>query len=79
MNHYEVLGVSKNASDDVIKKQYHDLAKKYHPDKSSSPSALENFNKVKEAWHVLSCPQLRKDYNEKLLRDQVIFYSVLYC
>ena len=71
MNHYEVLGVSNNASEAVIRKQYHELAKKYHPDKCSSPSTQEEFNKVKEAWHVLSNPQLRKEYNEKLNRDKV--------
>lgn len=62
---YEILGVSKSASDDDIKKAYRKLAIKYHPDKNpDDKSAEEKFKEAAEAYEVLSNPEKRQRYNQ---------------
>ena len=61
---YEVLGVSKTASEDEIKRAYRTLAKKYHPDVSKEENAAEKFKEVQEAYEVLSDPTKREQYNQ---------------
>src|SRR3989344_5626888 len=60
---YRILGVSKNASADEIKEAYKNLAKKFHPDVSKEPNAEEKFKEVLEAYHVLSDPQKRANFD----------------
>lgn len=63
-NYYDILGVSRNASQDEIKKAYRKLAAKYHPDKNpDDKSAEEKFKEVGEAYEVLKDPEKRKFYN----------------
>lgn len=67
-DYYAILGLSKNASDDDIKKAYRKLASRYHPDKyqDSDPEkakAEEKFKEAKEAYEVLSDPQKRSSYD----------------
>jgi DnaJ-class molecular chaperone len=52
-NYYEVLGISKDADKDEIKKAYRKLAKKFHPDKNKSKSATQKFREITEAYAVL--------------------------
>lgn len=64
-DYYEVLGVSKNADDNTIKKAYRKLAKKYHPDANAgSAQAEEKFKEVTEAYDILSDPKKRKLYDQ---------------
>ncbi len=63
-DYYDVLGVSKNASDDEMKKAYRKLAIKYHPDKNpDNPEAEEKFKEAAEAYEVLTNPDKRARYD----------------
>lgn len=62
-DYYEVLGVSKDASQEEIKKAYRSLAKKYHPDVSSDPNATEKFAEIQVAYDCLSDPEKRSNYD----------------
>ncbi len=63
-DYYEILGISRNASDEEIKKAYRRLALKYHPDRNpEDPHAEEKFKEIAEAYAVLSDPQKRAEYD----------------
>lgn len=72
-NYYEILEVSKNASQEIIEKAYKTLAKKYHPDTQTDDNKLwaeSKFKEINEAYKVLSNIEKRKNYDVELLNIQ---------
>ncbi len=63
-DYYEVLGISKGASDKEIKKAYRKLAKEYHPDVNKDPGAEEKFKEIRDAYDVLSDSSKRAAYDQ---------------
>jgi len=62
-DYYEILGVSREASEDEIKRAFRRLARQHHPDVNKEPGSEERFKKINEAYHVLSDPKKRSQYD----------------
>ena len=78
-NYYEILGVTKETSNDDIKRAYKKLALKFHPDKNKSPKAEEAFKKIATAYQTLTDPKKRElfdkygseeEYREKIYQER---------
>ena len=71
-DHYEYLGIARNASEEDIRRAYKKLARKVHPDKNSgvslSEEKMKHLNKVRD---ILSDPKKRIEYDEQLANDDL--------
>ena len=72
-NHYEVLGISEDASETEIRKAYRQLSLKYHPDRNDSPDAVEKFKQINEANEILSSKEKRDQYDFDLKHGKGAF------
>lgn len=63
-DYYKILGITKTAKDDEIKKAYRKMALRYHPDKNKTIGAEEKFKEVAEAYEVLSDKKKRDVYDK---------------
>ena len=63
-DYYEILGVSKNASDEDLKKAFRKLAFEFHPDRNKDKNAEEKFKEINEAYQVLSDQEKRARYDQ---------------
>ncbi|XP_069117961.1 uncharacterized protein [Argopecten irradians] len=72
-SHYDVLGVSSNATQKDIKAAFIDKSKQYHPDKNSQPNAKKMFAKCAEAYEVLGKEKSRSEYDAKLRESSTTY------
>jgi molecular chaperone DnaJ len=63
-DYYEVLGITKNANGDEIKKAFRKLAMQYHPDRNKAADAETKFKEINEAYEILSDPQKKAAYDQ---------------
>ncbi|CAF0898641.1 unnamed protein product [Didymodactylos carnosus] len=63
-DYYKILGITKSATEDDIKKAYRKLALKYHPDKNKEAGAEEKFKEVAEAYEILNDPKKKEIYDK---------------
>lgn len=63
-DYYDLLGVPKDATDRMIKKAFHKLALKYHPDRNKGPDAEAKFREIAEAYETLSDDKRRREYDQ---------------
>ncbi len=63
-NPYEVLGVSRNADPETIKREYKRLARQFHPDRNRSPGAEQQFKEINGAYHIVGDDERRALYDE---------------
>ncbi|KAG7497970.1 hypothetical protein JOB18_046642 [Solea senegalensis] len=63
-DYYDILGVPQDATERQIKKAFHKLALKYHPDRNKGPDAESKFREIAEAYETLSDDKRRREYNQ---------------
>ncbi|MDR0739905.1 MAG: DnaJ domain-containing protein [Mycoplasmataceae bacterium] len=63
-DYYEILGISKQATQDEVKRSFRRLAMQYHPDRNKAPDAEQKFKEINEAYEVLSDTKRRQTYDQ---------------
>ena len=69
-NHYDILGVGLNATDEDIKRAYYAKAREHHPDKTLNATSEEMMKRINKAKSILTDEVRRLEYNEELLDDE---------
>lgn len=77
-DHYDVLGVNKNASAADIKRAYYKLAKQFHPDSNPDPSAKEKFTEINNSYQILGDEEKRKQYDQSVSHTRLRASSTSY-
>ncbi len=62
-DYYKIMGVSRDVTQEDLKKAYRKLAREFHPDVSKAPNAEQRFKEINEAYEVLKDPQKRAAYD----------------
>lgn len=75
ISHYDVLGVAPEATLKEVKRKYHVMALRLHPDKSEGSHS--QFGRLQEAWTVLADPHQRAEYDRQLKRDMVMIFLLI--
>ena len=80
-NPYDVLGVSRQATGQEIKKAYKKLAREWHPDKNRSPDAEAKFVEINKAYEILTDDDKRRDYDRfvQLREIDTLDLFLIYC
>ncbi|XP_048872505.1 dnaJ homolog subfamily C member 14-like [Brienomyrus brachyistius] len=73
---FVVLGVEADATDPELKRAYRQLAVLVHPDKNKHPSAGEAFKVLRAAWDIVSCPEMRREYQMKRMAETELSKSM---
>ena len=76
MNYYEILGVSKNATENELKKKYRELSYKYHPDRN--PSGSEQMQKINEAYETLKDPIKKQEYDMSFINPLDVLFEKMF-
>jgi DnaJ-class molecular chaperone len=77
MSLYEILEIKSNASENEIRKAYHLLSKKYHPDKCKDDDSTDKFQKINSAYQILMDSKIREKYQKMNIEEKTNFQTVL--
>ena len=80
--YYDILGVSKDASETDIKKAFRSLSLKYHPDRNVGEDTTEKFQRINQAYETLSDPDKRKEYRGVLInimKNVIQLHKIIDC
>lgn len=77
-DHYKILGVSRDADKQTIKKAFSELSKKYHPDKQKNNEDNSHYTNIINAYETLKDPERKNEYDQKLLYGEHDYSDILF-